>query len=72
MCDESGQALLDALLVPDVRKDLLEHRNLRAFGAGIASPACAISVSRPVVLSVTVLPPVFGPVMTMMKYSSSR
>ncbi len=32
--------------------------------AGISSPACAISDSSPAVLSATVLPPVFGPVMT--------
>ena len=32
--------------------------------AGTCSPACAISASRPAVLSATVLPPVFGPVMT--------
>ena len=32
--------------------------------AGIRSPACAISASRPAVLSATVLPPVFGPVMS--------
>ena len=30
--------------------------------AGIRRPACAISASRPAVLSATVLPPVFGPV----------
>ena len=30
--------------------------------AGTCKPACAISVSRPTVFSVTVLPPVFGPV----------
>ena len=31
--------------------------------AGMGSPACAIMASRAVVLSVTVLPPVFGPLM---------
>ena len=30
--------------------------------AGMRSPACAISASSPAVLSATVLPPVFGPV----------
>ena len=33
------------------------------YSAGICKPDCAISVNRPVVFSVTVLPPVFGPVM---------
>ena len=32
--------------------------------AGTCKPACAISVNRPTVFSVTVLPPVLGPVMT--------
>ena len=32
--------------------------------AGIRSPACAISASSPAVLSATVLPPVFGPVIS--------
>ena len=32
------------------------------YSAGICKPDCAISVNRPVVFSVTVLPPVFGPV----------
>ena len=31
--------------------------------AGTNMPACAMSVNSPMVLSVTVLPPVFGPVM---------
>ncbi len=33
--------------------------------AGISSPDCIISVRRPTVLSATVLPPVFGPVISM-------
>ena len=32
--------------------------------AGMRRPACAISASSPAVLSATVLPPVFGPVMS--------
>jgi hypothetical protein len=32
--------------------------------AGILRPACAISESSPAVLSATVLPPVFGPVIS--------
>ena len=32
--------------------------------AGIGIPLCAINVQSPTVFSVTVLPPVFGPVMT--------
>ena len=38
--------------------------------AGICMPDCAISVSRPTVFSVTVLPPVFGPVITSVVKSS--
>ena len=37
--------------------------------AGMCRPACAIRQSRPTVLSATVLPPVFGPVMTTMRTS---
>ena len=41
-----------------------EHRQLRALRGGNPQPACAISASSPAVFSATVLPPVFGPVMT--------
>ena len=42
-----------------------EHRQLRCRPPpGISRPACAISASSPAVFSATVLPPVFGPVMT--------
>src|SRR2546422_751172 len=40
--------------------------------AGMYRPAWAISVSRPTVLSATVLPPVLGPVITTMKNSCPR
>jgi hypothetical protein len=42
------------------------HRNTGrgALLGGICRPACAISASRPAVFNATVLPPVFGPVMT--------
>ncbi len=35
-----------------------------ARSAGTGMPDCAISASRPTVFSVTVLPPVLGPLMT--------
>jgi hypothetical protein len=38
--------------------------SLLSMSAGIIMPDCAISTERPTVLSVTVLPPVFGPVTT--------
>ena len=37
--------------------------------AGIGRPACAITVQRPTVFSVTVFPPVFGPVITIVVIS---
>ena len=40
-----------------------------SFEAGMGMPACAIRLSRPMVFSVTVLPPVLGPVMTRMEKS---
>ena len=42
-----------------------------AASAGTGSPACAISASRPVVLSATVLPPVLGPLMMSWRASGS-
>ena len=43
---------------------LLNTGTCEPSAAGISSPACAISDSSPAVLSATVLPPVFGPVIT--------
>jgi len=40
--------------------------------AGICKPDCAMSTSKPTVLSVTVLPPVFGPVSTTANVSRSK
>ena len=40
--------------------------------AGMCRPHSAISVKSPMVFSVTVLPPVFGPVMTMVSKSTPR
>ena len=38
---------------------------------GTGNPACAISVSRPTVFSATVLPPVFGPLMSSVRQAAS-
>ena len=66
MCDgEGGERLLDGLLVADVRQHCRRRRRWRCRRppecAGRTPPSAS---RRPMVLSVTVLPPVFGPVMT--------
>ena len=72
MAAEGGEALLDALLVADVGVDGAEDGHLGAGSAGTSRPDCAIRVSSPTVLSATVLPPVFGPVMSRTRKSSPR
>ena len=61
---ERAQARGNRLLVADVGEDRPEDRQRRPGSAGMCSPACAISASSPAVLSATVLPPVFGPVIS--------
>ena len=62
---ERAQAGGDRLLVADVGEDRAEDRQPRSRRPpGSCSPACAISASSPAVFSATVLPPVFGPVIT--------
>ena len=65
---EGAQRLLDGLLVADVGIDRRESSDSsEPLWAGMCSPHCAITASSPTVLSETVLPPVFGPVMTSAK-----
>ena len=62
---EGAEAGGDRLLVADVREHRLEDRQAsNPLSTGRCSPACAIATNRPAVLSATVLPPVFGPVIT--------
>ena len=62
---ERAQARGDRLLVADVGEDACgTPASASRRPPGSADPACAISDSSPAVLSATVLPPVFGPVMT--------
>ena len=62
---ERAEARRNRLLVADVGEHRSEDRQRRSRVArGTCSPACAISASSPAVLSATVLPPVFGPVMS--------
>ena len=67
---ERREILLDRLVVADVREHGIEHGN-SARSAGTGMPDCAIRASRPTVFRVTVLPPVFGPVMTSSRRSPS-
>ena len=60
---EGGQRLGDALLVADVGHHPAKTGSRAPSAAGTRSPAWCMSASRPSVLSETVLPPVFGPVM---------
>ena len=64
MGGEGTEALLNALLIADVRIDIVKNGAARnRSDAGICRPACPIRVKRPTVFRETVLPPVFGPVM---------
>ncbi|OPZ64523.1 MAG: hypothetical protein BWY85_01118 [Firmicutes bacterium ADurb.Bin506] len=64
-CDENVDRLCSMLCSSPMSANTLPNTAISVPGsAGTCSPAWAISVSRPTVLSVTVLPPVFGPVMT--------
>ncbi len=67
---EGREGLLDRLLVADVGVDVLEHAHLRAGLGRDMQPGLGHQGQQPTVLSVTVLPPVFGPVMTTAKVSS--
>ena len=49
----------------------LNTGTLESGSAGTCRPACAISASRPAVLSATVLPPVLGPVMSSVVYGGT-
>ena len=62
---ERAEAGRDRLLVADVGEDATGTPAAAIRPPpGSCRPACAISGSRPAVFSATVLPPVFGPVMT--------
>ena len=68
MCDEKVERLCSMLCSsPMSARTCSNTDSFEPSSAGIAMPACAISVSRPVVFSETVLPPVFGPVISRTK-----
>ena len=67
---ERRKVLFDGLVVADIGQDAIEHRQLGG-SAGTGMPACAIRASSPTVFKATVLPPVFGPVMTSSRRSPS-
>ena len=71
MRGEGAQAFLDRLVVADVGQHLLEERELGFRSRAREAPACAISASSPTVFRATVLPPVFGPLMSRVRHSSS-
>ena len=59
-----GKVRGDGLLVADIREHAVEDRASRRARAATGIPDCAESAARPTVFSATVLPPVFGPLMT--------
>ncbi len=68
MCDEKVERLCSMLCSSPISAKMFSNTDtFEPSAAGMARPDWAIRVSRPVVLSETVLPPVFGPVMTTMK-----
>ena len=68
MCDEKVERLCSMLCSsPMSAKICSKTASFDPSAAGIAMPAWAINVSRPVVFSDTVLPPVFGPVINRTK-----
>ena len=71
MCDENVLRLasIDCSSPMSANTDA-EHRS-RADFAGTCRPACAISANSPAVFSATVLPPVFGPVMSSTRFGGS-
>ena len=72
--EKVDRRLLDGLLVADVGQDRRRSNTGMApsVGAGMCRPHCAMRVSRPMVFSVTVLPPVLGPVMTRVSKSAAQ
>ena len=68
---ERREVLGHALVVADDREALRDTGSRAPSRAGTWSPACAISASRPSVLSATVLPPALGPVITSSGRSAS-
>ena len=57
---------------PISAKISLKTATLLPLSARIGSPDCAISCANPKVFNITVLPPVFGPVMTITVNSSKK
>ncbi len=71
MCDENVDRLCSILCSsPISTKTDGKTLTTDESSAGMNSPVCAIIVSNPTVLSATVLPPVFGPVMSSTRYRS--
>ena len=67
MPGKGGQGLFDGLFVTDIGKDLFEYADLGTEICRMCKPDLAMRANKPTVFSVTVLPPVSGPVMTRMK-----
>ena len=65
---ERAEVFLDGLVVADIRQHLLEEREF-GLRAGTGRPDCAIRLSSPTVFSVTVLPPVLGPLISSVRRS---
>ena len=71
MCPENVDRLCAMLCSsPMSMKTAGKTETTDVSSAGMKRPVCAISVSRPIVFSATVLPPVFGPVMSRTRKSS--
>src|SRR5579864_3044723 len=59
---ESREVLFYRLIIADIGEHSIEYGQLGVLGRD-RDPACDMSANRPTVLSATVLPPVFGPLM---------
>ena len=60
---ECGRIRRERLIVADVGDDALETPRARARFAGTCMPQYVITTKSPAILSATVLPPMFGPLM---------
>ena len=73
ICDENVDKLCSILCSSPISANILSYTHILVpKSAGICRPLCVISANRPTVFIVTVLPPVFGPVMTNVSKSLPR
>ena len=71
MCDENVLRLASIDCSSPMSANTDRNTGSLATVAGRCRPACAISANSPAVLSATVLPPVFGPVISRTRFGGS-